>query len=144
MKRKTTPPMNVGTSSILFIFVVLALISFAVLSLVSSLSDFKLTKSVADNNTAYYEACNYIEDQLSMMDNSLSELYSSGISRSGYYESEGEKRSFAYPVSDIQTLCVDVDILYPEQPGEPFYRITTWQVKTTGTLEYDDSLNVFQ
>ncbi|MCQ2519192.1 MAG: hypothetical protein MJ107_01540 [Lachnospiraceae bacterium] len=144
MSKNSSPPLNVGTSSILFIFVILALISFSILSFVSSMSDYKLSNSVADNTASYYEACNYIEEQLSMADDTLKALYDTGISRKGYYDEVGQKRSFAYPISDIQSLCVDISILYPEALGEPFYKIDCWQVVTTGTLEYDDTLDVFK
>lgn len=144
MKKKVSTPLNIGTSSILFIFVILCLISFAILSLVSSMSDYKLSKSVADNTTAFYEATNYIEEQLSQTEDMLKTLYDTGISRVGYFEEAGTERTFAYPISDIQTLSVEIDFLYPDEPGEGFYKITSWQVITTGSLEYDDSLPVIK
>lgn len=94
--------LNIGTSSILFTFVILCLVSFAVLSLVSAVSDYRLSTNVAENTTAYYQACGEIESQLSQLDEELRLLYESGISRVGYFEKEGKHRSFAYPISDIQ------------------------------------------
>lgn len=142
MKKNNRFHLNIGTSSILFIFIVLALVSFAVLSLETSLSDYNLSRNVADNTTAYYTACNAIEDQLAQTDQALKELYDTGISRVGFYEQTGKTRSFAYPVSDIRSLSVTIDILYPEASGDPFYQITSWQVITTGSLELDTSLPV--
>lgn len=136
--------LNIGTSSILFTFVILCLVSFAVLSLVSAVSDYRLSTNVAENTTAYYQACGEIESQLSQLDEELRLLYESGISRVGYFEKEGKHRSFAYPISDIQTLTVEIDILYPENKGEGYYAVKSWQVLTTGNLEYDDSLNVIK
>ena len=136
--------LNIGTSSILFIFVILALVSFAVLSLSTAMSDYNLSKNVSENTTAYYEACNRIEEHLAETDASLKALYDTGISRVGYFEKAGKHRRYAYPVSDIQTLEVEIDILYPMASGEPFYKITLWQISTTGNLEYDSHLPVFQ
>ncbi len=136
--------LNVGTSSILFIFVILCLVSFAVLSLVSALSDYRLSKDVADNATEYYTACNLAQEQLAEVDEHLSSLYDSGISRVGYFEKTGQTRSFAYPISDYQSLNVEIKILYPEKAGDPFYKITSWMIVTTGSIEYDDSLPVFR
>ena len=143
-KKKRELPLNVGTSSVLFIFVILCLVSFAILSLSSSMSDYKLSSRVAENSEAYYNACNAAEEQLASFDKTLKDLYDTGISRSGYYESVGKKKTFAVPVNDIQTLEVEIRILYPEKPGESFYDITSWKMDTTGELEYEDTLPVFK
>ena len=145
MKRKKREfSLNVGISSILYIFIILCLVSFAILSLSSAMSDYKLSKRVATNTAEYYDACNEAEDLLSTFDKTLSALYNTGISRTGYYEKTGKTKSFAIPVNDIQTLEVEINILYPDSPGEEFYEITSWKVETTGELEYDDSLKVFK
>ena len=52
----------------------------------------------------------------------------------------GRQKSFAYPVSDIQSLQVTITIQYPQTDTDPFYEITQWRVITTGTLEYDETL----
>lgn len=143
-KGKKEITLNIGTSSILFIFVILCLVSFAVLSMVSAHSDYRLSKSVEQNTTAYYEACNEIEEKLAQTDISLKTLFDSGVSRVSYFEQAGKTKSFAYPVSDIQSLVVEIEILYPENPGDSFYDIKTWQVITTGSLEYDSSLPVMK
>lgn len=142
-RQKQSFNLNVGTSSILFIFVILTLISFAVLSLVSALTDYRLSKEVAKNTTSYYEASSFIEEQISEVDKSLKDLYDTGISRAGFFEQTESERSFAYPISDMQSLNATIRILYPENAGEPFYEITSWKVVTTGSIEYDDTVNVF-
>ena len=143
-KKRESIPLNVGTSSVLFIFVILCLVSFAILSLSSAMSDYKLSNRVAENSEAYYNACNLAEEQLASFDKTLKDLYDTGISRSGYYESVGKKKTFAVPINDIQTLTVEIRILYPEGPGEAFYDITSWKTDTTGELDYDDTLPVFK
>lgn len=144
MKKKREFTLNVGISSILFIFVVLCLVSFSILSLSSAMSDYKLTERVKENTEAYYNACNEAETLLASFDATLSELYSTGVSRTGYYDKVGKKKIFSVPVTDIQTLTVEINILFPEESGLPFYEISKWQVETTGDIEYDDSLNVFK
>lgn len=144
MKKKKEFSLNIGISSILFIFVVLCLVSFSILSLSSALSDHRLTERVKENTEAYYEACNEAEALLCTFDSTLSDLYSTGVSRTGYYEKVGKKKTFSVPVTDIQTLTVEINILFPEQSGQPFYEISRWQVETTGEIEYDDSLNLFK
>jgi len=143
-KKKREFSLNVGASSILFIFVILCLVSFSTLSLASAMSDYKLGDKVKSNSEMYFNACNEAEEDLSELDHVLTELYNSGISRVGFYEQVGKKKSFAVPMSDIQTLIVEVKINYPENKGDSFYEITKWSVETTGTLEYDDTLNVMK
>ncbi len=142
--KKRGLPLNVGTSSVLFIFVILCLVSFAILSLSSAMSDYKLSSRVAENSQAYYDACNSAEEQLASFDKTLKNLYDTGISRSGYYDSVGKKKTFAIPVNDVQTLEVEIRILYPEKEGESFYDITSWKTETTADLEYDDTLPLFK
>ena len=142
--KKRGLPLNVGTSSVLFIFVILCLVSFAILSLSSAMSDYKLSSRVAENSQAYYDACNTAEEQLASFDKTLKNLYDTGISRSGYYDSVGKKKTFAIPVNDVQTLKVEIRILYPEKEGESFYDITSWKTETTADLDYDDTLPLFK
>lgn len=145
MAKKRTPlSLNIGTSSVLFIFVILCLVSFSVLSLTTALGDYKLSRRVTDNTIAYYDACNKAEDILSAADKSFHELYDTGISRSGYFEQVGHKKSFSVYVTDVQTLNIEITILYPQNPGDPFYEISSWKLETTGSLVYDDSLPVFK
>ncbi len=141
--KKREISLNVGTSSILFIFVIICLVSFAVLSLSSAMSDYKLSNRVSANASAYYDACNKAEEILSDTDISLKKLYDTGISRAGYFEQTGHKKSFAVKVSDIQSLIVEITIKYPSE-GEGFYEINSWYLETTKDLEYDDSLPVYK
>lgn len=144
MKKKREFTLNVGTSSILFIFIILCLVSFATLSLSSAMSDFKLSQRVCENAENYYTACNEAEELLASFDDTLKALYDTGISRAGYYESVGKRKSFAVPINDIQTLVVDIKINYPDSPGDSFYEVTGYKTETTGDLEYDDSLPVYK
>ncbi len=141
-KKKREFSLNVGVSSILFIFVILCLVSFSTLSLASAMSDYKREEKVKPHSEVYFEACNEAQEGLAELDATLSSLYDSGISRVGYYEQVGKKKSFALPLSEYQTLIVEVKINYPEKSNDSFYEVTKWAVETTGTLEYDDHLNV--
>ncbi len=127
--------LNIGSSSILLIFVVLCLISFATLSIVSANADNKLTQKVLDRTTAYYEACNQAERALAEVDATLVSVYSSSETEEEYFAVVGHGKSFAVPISDLQTLQVTIDFLYPVSDEEPFYRISDWKVITTGELE---------
>ena len=63
--------MNIGSASILLVFVILCLVSFAVLSIVSANADSKLSNRVLERTTAYYDACNQAEQSLAGMDQNI-------------------------------------------------------------------------
>lgn len=133
---------NIGSSSILLIFVLLCLVSFAALSIVSANADSKLNNKVIVRTTAYYNACNLAESSIADIDHTLSELYASGISEDAYFNQVGHTISYAVPISDTQSLNVDLTIQYPKKSGETFYSITSWQVITPEIMEFDDSLHL--
>ena len=56
MKMKGKYKMSVGVSSMLMIFIVLALTTFAVLSFVTANLDYKWTSKAVDNTKSYYAA----------------------------------------------------------------------------------------
>ena len=72
--------MNIGSASILLVFVILCLVSFAVLSIVSANADSKLSARVLERTTAYYAACNQAEQSLAGMDKTLQRMYASSDS----------------------------------------------------------------
>ena len=121
---------NVGSSSILLIFVILCLISFATLSIVSANADAKLSRRVVERTTAYYEACNQAQADIASMDDTLAAVYADSFDEEEYFMAVGHRKTYAVAISDLQTLSVTLDILYPTQDGDPFYRISSWQVLT--------------
>ena len=143
MKRRTNFGMSIGTSSILLIFIVLCLVSFAALTLSSAVADQKLTQRSQEKTTAYYEACSVAEQKLASLDQDFAALYATGISQEEYYERLGETQSFTVAISDSQSLYIEIAICYPETDDDSYYEITSWQEITSSDLEYDDSLNVY-
>lgn len=127
--------MNIGSASILLVFVILCLVSFAVLSIVSANADSKLSTRVLERTTAYYTACNQAEQSLAGMDHTLRHIYESSDSEEAYFASVGHGKSYVIPISDLQTLQVTIEILYPESDKDTFYRITAWQVLNTEELQ---------
>ncbi len=64
-------PGGMGASSILMIFVVLALTTFGILSFLSARADLRLTERAADHTVAYYKADQAVEDTLAAIDDAL-------------------------------------------------------------------------
>ncbi len=126
--RKKTSGIHAGSASILLIFVLLCLVSFATLSIVSANADNKLTKKVIERTNAYYNACNEAEKNLAHMDVTLTTVYSTCDSPEEYFQTVGHTKSYTLPISDFQNLEISIEILYPETAQDTFYRITSWQV----------------
>ena len=62
--RRQAPFVNIGSSLLLVIFLVLCLVTFATLSLSSARSDESFSRRMADRKTEYYEAAGKAEDLL--------------------------------------------------------------------------------
>lgn len=120
--------MNIGSASMLLIFVILCLVSFAALSIVSANADFKLSNKIAERTQSYYTACNSAEESLADIDTVLADQYRACADEEAYFAAVGHSQSYTIPISDTQTLWVNIEILYPTAPEDLFYRITGWQV----------------
>ena len=76
---------NVGSSSILLIFVILCLISFATLSIVSANADAKLSRRVVERTTAYNQACNPAQEDIASIDSTLAAVYANSFDEEEYF-----------------------------------------------------------
>ena len=66
---------HIGFSSILMVFTMLCLVTFATLSLITANSDYRLSLKVAEKTTAYYEADTAARNYLQQLDLALADLY---------------------------------------------------------------------
>ena len=143
-KRKSIGSMSLGSSILLLVFVVVSLVSFAVLSLSSAITDKKLTTQISEKNSSYYQACNLAEEYLAQIDLNLQTAYESSISQEGFYELVSTGSNFSIPVSDFQELYVAITYTYPQEEGDTFYTIDEWKLISTNTPEIDNSLPLMQ
>ena len=134
-EKKSVPFLSIGSSSLLVVFLVLCLVIFAMLTLTGAQSDYRFSRQLADRRTAYYAACNQAEQSLAGMDKTLQRMYASSDSEEAYFVAVGHGKSYVIPISDLQTLQVTIEILYPESDEDTFYRITAWQVLNTEELQ---------
>lgn len=142
--RKKGFGINIGSSSLLMIFVILCLVSFATLSIVSANADRKLNKKVLERTARYYSACNEAEISIKNLDRVLENIYESADSEEAYYSTVGHEKEFIIEISDLQYLDVCVSILYPDLADASKYEITSWQVVTRDDILYDDSITLMQ
>ncbi|HKM04733.1 MAG TPA: hypothetical protein VJZ04_09165 [Lachnospiraceae bacterium] len=133
---------NIGSSSILMIFVILCMVSFATLSIVSANADFMLSNKMASRNIAYYQACSQAEHSIASIDKTLQLLSNTCVNEEDYFIEAGHEISFIIGISDLQSLQVEMNILYPTSSNTSRYQITAWKVITTGTLDYNESLPI--
>ena len=137
--------LNLGTSSLLLIFVVLSLVSFAVLSLSSALSDKKLTDKTVEKNVSYYEACNEAYEKLADLDKKLIDIYKTSTDEASYLKAcEDLDLEMIIPVTEYQGLEVKVTPNYPTSDNDVFYSITAWKLIHTSEPKPDFSINVMK
>ncbi len=136
MRRKVGGNLNIGTSSLLLIFIVLSLVSFAVLSLSSALNDRRMTMSHLDRTSSYYEACNQAERQLKDMDDAYIQEYKEKGAISV------ESNEITVPVNDTQTLDIRVMVHEPDERGSTV-DVVKWKVENISVPQIDDSISLF-
>lgn len=138
---------NIGSSSLLIIFLILCLATFAILSLSSAKSDYTSGKKLAQHKKEYYEASAKAETVLAKIDQTLAETdhtqensipaEADGIS----IKRDGEALSYEIPMSEKQALRVSLRLTNPEE-HENYYEVTAWQVISTGTWEGNQSIEL--
>ena len=137
--------LNLGTSSLLLIFVVLSLVSFAVLSLSSALSDKKLTDKTVDKNVSYYSACNEAYEKLADLDKKLIDIYKTSADEASYLKAcEDLDLEMIIPVTEYQGLEVKVIPHYPLSDEDTFYSISSGKLIHTSEPKLDFSINVMK
>jgi hypothetical protein len=146
MNKKRSYGFQAGTSSILIIIVILALVCFAGLSIVSATADYKLSSRLADRTTSYYEAVSLANEDFSVVYQNFLDIYRSTDSREAYFakikESYADSLTFSYPISDTQALVACISPVYPASETGNLFQITKFQVETVEDLELDNSLPV--
>lgn len=163
---------NIGSSSLLIIFLILCLAVFAVLSLSSAKSDYSLSERLAEHKTQYYEAASQAEIILDQIDSvleeaaqtsSLSDLSSSAVFTSSSYVEDvtevldgalingisiscalqDEELVISYHVPAGEKQSLDVALLVTDYfTSESYYKIQQWQINAAGTWEGDNTLNL--
>lgn len=161
---------NIGSSSLLIVFVILCLATFAILSISSAKSDFSLSEKLAKHKGQYYEASSKAEEVLEEIDTALADTASKNNSsnssgdfmKSPYINAVIKKLNdtqisdttvsckktdknlkvlYQIPLDDKQVLDIEL-IVTDYTKNETYYTIQKWQVISTDTWESDDTLNL--
>lgn len=138
MNQKKYPIVNVGTASILTVFIILAMVTFAALTYMSARKDSKYAEQSAETARKYQDAVNQAYEKIAEIDEELEAHYEAGD-----FESLLNKDyTFSVPVSDSSELHVT---LVPFQPEDgKLYRITSFREVRTEDWENDSTLKLME
>ena len=161
-EKQKTSFINIGSASLMVIFLVLTLVTFAVLSLSGARSDQKLSERLATHKTEYYAADLRAEEITGVIDGILAEQAAlSSKDFDTYLESvkntldgaqidgctvacdfqEEPILLFSLPVSDRQKLQVGLRITDFTKKST-YYEIEAWQILSDESWEGDQSVQL--
>lgn len=195
-EKAPAPFFNIGASSLLVIFLILCLVTFAILTLTSAKSDADFAEKLAHHKTNYYAACNTAESTLDEIDAVLADAWqlsdtdtsknsinndssqpnstsndssrpdsTSSDTAAVFTEIETQLTalnsreqlqlsmdftqseptiSYTVAIDDKQNLCVTLTLAAAPAKGEAYYRISQWQVQSSGKWNGDQTLNLMK
>lgn len=195
-EKAPAPFFNIGASSLLVIFLILCLVTFAILTLTSAKSDADFAEKLAHHKMNYYAACNTAESTLDEIDAILADAWQLSDTDTGknsinndnsqpdstsndssqpdltssdtaavFTEIETQLTaldsceqlqlsmdftqseptiSYAVAIDDKQNLCVTLTLATAPARGEAYYRISQWQVQSSGEWNGDQTLNLMK
>ncbi len=134
MEIKRQRGINVGSASILLIFTVLSLVSFATLTLVNSKADYNLSHNLAERQRAYYNACHSANAYIAAINSGYEVSEENGIINK------------SIPITDKQSLDIALmsNIENNSVNSTNKYTITQWQIVNHADSDYDYTLPVFR
>lgn len=149
---------NIGSSSLLITFLILSLVTFAILSLSGAKSDYSFSQRLANHKTAYFEASNRAERILGQIDEALASCSTSCEKQASYVVAVNETLdgqqlegiaiqaeegiiTFSVPMEENQALLVELEV-NDYTKDETYYTIKTWQIISTKSWESDQSIQL--
>ena len=153
-KRKHRFHLGNGAALILVALMIISLLCFAALSIVSAKADSRLTDRYAAQLTAYHTARNLGIDFLAETDAQLKRYLEDSADREAYLEKarslpsctdsseENPVLLFSAPMTEHQTYCLVVRVLFPSSADAPRYEVLSSRTVTSTDVTYDTSLEV--
>ena len=155
--KSTKSIISTGTTSIVLIFVMLSLLTFAVLSLTSAQANLRLSRLSADRTTEYYAAENAANAVLIQVGAALDEAYPLSDSPDAFYVLAREaldgadddlviyedgRLTYEVPLGENQVLAVELELSYDPLPTGRHYTITSWQAVSGYDWNPDSGMNL--
>ncbi len=158
-ENKRSKGVHVGTSSILIIFILLSLVTFASLSFLSARSDYLLSCKMASRTTDYYAADTKSAYYTANVEGLLSKHYRTCNSRKEFEQSlaglfddndaftidttvSPAIISYTMSISETQNLYVELEGHYPTEQDCALYHIVTWRTFSTVDWQPDNTLKL--
>ena len=109
----------------------------------SARADEKLAEKYRDQNDSYYHALNEAHAWLEDLDRDLETLYRDGASEEAYFAAAGGRElTKRFSAGENFDLVLTLELLRPQTPEGPFYRLTGEKTESTVTYNYDNTLSV--
>lgn len=157
--KRQAPFVNMGSSFLLVVFLLLCLVTLATLSFSSAQSDKNFSQRIADRKTEYYGAVSQAEELLGQIDGILADIASSDKPRENLkkldfdqidsidadiqYNPQEATISYQVPINDKQALDVVLTVNDLEETLKTgYYQIKKWQTINTQKWETDDTLQL--
>ena len=102
MKKKSLPVTNLGTISLIMIFIVLCMVTFAALSLSSASRDMRAGQNMRAHLEEYYNVSNEAETLLAQADHIFADAYAATADDSEFYRIVSEQTS---PFAKASQAC---------------------------------------
>lgn len=159
--KRQTSFVNIGLSSLMIVFLVLCLTTFAILSLSSAKSDYSFSEKLAGYRTAYYEASSQAESVNAQIDElmdtvwqdspgdaympellqALSDFRPEGTELTLNMDDDECTISYQVPVDDTKALYVTLQVMDPSA-HDNYYEILSWQEKSTSEWNGNQTLEL--
>lgn len=165
MNKKKFSVTNIGSISLLMIFIILCMVTLAALSLSSAASEADTARKFADHNTKYYQADNQAEETLDIIDGILGRILhcfrqilhsyftevntrlaklSTNITLDISTDNESATLDYITSVDDSQSLEVKLTLTDPFTTSGGLYKITSWKEVKTSDWNADNSMKLIQ
>lgn len=137
-KKKKFPITNAGTASVLTVFVVLAMVAFALLAYMSARRGTEYSRQFAKEAQAWQKAKAQAFEKIASIDKELYDAYENGR----FSDLVQKEYTFSIPIGDEKELQVILIPGLPEENQGHFYKITSFKEITTEEWEGKNSLHL--
>lgn len=137
MNKKKYPVVNIGTVSVLTVFVILCMVTFAALSLLTASRGARYNEQVQKRTGAWYQAATAAYETIAGIDQELSELWSAG-----QWDKAEKTYSFTVPIDDSSELSVRLTTHAPTKSDPTLYSVTEFREIHTKEWQGDNSMEL--
>ncbi len=125
---------HVGSASILLIFTVLSIVSFATLTLVNSKADYNLSDNLSERQKTYYQACHKGNAFVAAVNSGYEIGAEDGIMKE------------SIPLTDNQSLDIEILVNSANNSAnsDNTDNIIKWRIVNHSDFSYDTALPVFK